>query len=80
MIEKLAQRLYFEFMDSHGYPNGMPRWDEMNTANQAVWLCMARAAVSVVQDHLAQTNKRFVQCADCSADIDLTNILDGNGK
>ena len=29
MREKIAQALWFDFVDQHGYPNGLPTWDEL---------------------------------------------------
>lgn len=28
-VEELARALWFDFVDQHGYPNGLPTWDEL---------------------------------------------------
>lgn len=29
MIERVARNAYFDHVDQHGYPNGLPTWDEL---------------------------------------------------
>lgn len=29
LILRIAKRIWFEYVDDQGYPNGLPTWDEM---------------------------------------------------
>lgn len=53
MIERVAQAMWFDFVDQQGYPNGQPSWDEMSTWEALPNRCeefrsMARAAIEAM--------------------------------
>lgn len=61
-LNPVMQRIYFEYVDSHGYPNGQPTWDELleqaKTDHRAkdhasVFTAMAVGVLEVI-DYLAE--------------------------
>lgn len=59
--EAVARRLWFEFVDSLGYPNGQPTWDEMSAwpaddpdNRCAEYLRLAAAAIDTLAYYKAQ--------------------------
>jgi len=50
LIEDVAKRIYFEYVDMQGYPNGLPTWSEMTDERRKEELrAMARGAIEVVR-------------------------------
>lgn len=60
-VLQMAQALYFDHVDQHGYPNGLPTWDEMpdrierriDNLTQRYWLSMAEAALATTEQPTA---------------------------
>ena len=58
VVEAVARQLHFDFVDQHGYPNGLPIWDEMPEQSQRriaadldareTWRSLAQAALSAM--------------------------------
>lgn len=50
IVERVARRMRFEYVDSFGYPNGFSSWDDMDAQERALWLSMARSAIGMLRD------------------------------
>lgn len=55
-LDAVASRLWFEYCDLQGWPNGLPTWSEMKTFTTAPWVervreyeTMAAAAIEVCE-------------------------------
>lgn len=51
--EQMARALYFDHVDQHGYPNGLPTWDELPDVwtracghGKDYWVSLGRAALA----------------------------------
>lgn len=57
MIERVAAALWFDHVDQHGYPNGLPTWDELTTCPELdragvaeTFRSYARAAIEAMRE------------------------------
>lgn len=54
-IEEVAKAMWFDFVDQHGYPNGLLTWDEMAGASEIndrreQFRSMAQAAIKAMKN------------------------------
>lgn len=67
MVERVAARLWFEHVDRHGYPNGLPRWDELpqGEPHRETALADARAAIEAMREPTeAMIDAYFDRCRE----------------
>jgi hypothetical protein len=50
IVERIARRIRFEYVDSHGYPNGFVHWDDMTPLERELWRGMALSAISMMME------------------------------
>lgn len=64
LVELIAKALYFDHVDQHGYPNGLPTWDEMSDVGTVVatdrehWCSMARAVLPFITTLSAENARK----------------------
>lgn len=56
IVEVVARAIYFDHVDLHGYPNGLPTWDELPDENTRSmgrgrndWRSLAQAALTAAR-------------------------------